>query len=114
MRSAPTQQSPGLLCPTVSAAGAAGVGWGWKMGQQNHSLLGNVVINFNRAPAKDLAGLHRAVKIHTLARHEACGEERAAHTPGYWEAWDLVGASALPQASQAQNTQGFGAPLQKG
>lgn len=73
------------------------------MGQQNRSLLGNVVINFNRAPAKDLAGLHGAVEVHTLARHEACGEERAAHTAGYWDGGHLVGASALPQASQAQN-----------
>lgn len=74
-------QSPGLLCPTPSAAGAAGVGPGWKRGQQHHSLPGNMVINFNGAPAKDLTGLHRAVEMHTLARHEPCGEERQVLTP---------------------------------
>lgn len=74
-------QSPGLLCPTPSAAGAAGVGLGWKRGQQHHSLPGNVVVNFNGAPAKDLAGLHRAVEMHTLARHEPCGEERQLLAP---------------------------------
>lgn len=52
---------------------------GWERGQQHHSLPGNMVINFNRAPAKDLTGLHSAVEMYTLASHEPCGGDSCSH-----------------------------------
>lgn len=90
----------------------------WERGQQHHSLPGNMVINFNWAPAKDLTGLHSAVEVYTLASHEPCRGDRCSH-PGFceisascWDGWDLVGVSALPRAFKTQNAQGFGTLLQ--
>lgn len=78
-----------------------------------------MVINFNRAPAKDLTGLHSAVEVYTLASHEPCGGDSCSH-PGSceisasrWDGWDLVGASALPRAFKTQNAQGFGTFLKQ-
>lgn len=92
---------------------------GWEREQQHHSLPGNMVINFNRAPAKDLTGLHSAVEVYTLASHEPCGGDSCSH-PGSceisascWDGWDLVGASALPRAFKTQNAQGFGTFLKQ-
>lgn len=115
-------QSTGLLCPGLGAAGAAGAGPGWKRGHQLHSLPGNMVINFNGAPAKDLTGLHRAVEIHALACHEPFGEERRLLTPlhtgksqphtgmdGIW--LELQPCHRHPRHKILR---AFGAPLQKG